>query len=335
MKRKSSKSKHILQAAVAAAFIGSGFPAHADVALKFGWATTDSAADAYNFVAHAFADALQAAKPGYFKVSFFPNRQLGDERDMLQGLQLGTVDSALITNSVIANVDPAFTINDLPFLYPSSEVAYRVLDGKLGRDLLDRLKTRKVAGLAWCDAGFRNMVNRVRPVNSVEDVRGLKMRVIESPLFVRMFSLLDAAGVPMPFGEVFSALQQGTIDGMENPTWAIAASRFDEVTKYLSVTQHIYSAIPILMSGRVFDGLSAEDKNIVMEAAKTACAKERAFNASAETDVIEGMKKRGLTVNTVKDIAPFRKRMDPLYQEYRTKIGPDVFDGWLAAVEGK
>jgi TRAP-type C4-dicarboxylate transport system substrate-binding protein len=89
------------------------------------------------------------------------------------------------------------------------------------------------------------------------------------------------------------------------------------------------------MSGRVFDGLSAEDKNIVMEAAKTACAKERAFNASAETDVIEGMKKRGLTVNTVKDIAPFRKRMDPLYQEYRTKIGPDVFDGWLAAVEGK
>jgi TRAP-type C4-dicarboxylate transport system substrate-binding protein len=159
------------------------------------------------------------------------------------------------------------------------------------------------------------------------------MRVIESPLFVRMFALLNAAGVPMPFGEVFSALQQGTIDGMENPTWAIAANRFDEVTKYLSITRHIYSAIPILMSARLFDSLGAEDKKIVVEAAKTACAKERAFNDLAETKVIDGMVKRGVTVNTVQDIAPFRVQMEPLYKEYRTKIGADVFDGWLAGVD--
>src|ERR1700730_5650193 len=120
--------------------------ARADVTIRFGWATTDSATDAYNVAAHAFADALEASKPGYFKVSFFPNRQLGDERDMLQGLQLGTVDTALITNSVIANVDPAFTINDLPFLYPTSATAFKLLDGKLGEELLGRLKAKKVIG---------------------------------------------------------------------------------------------------------------------------------------------------------------------------------------------
>jgi TRAP-type C4-dicarboxylate transport system substrate-binding protein len=137
----------------------------------------------------------------------------------------------------------------------------------------------------------------------------------------------------MPFGEVFSALQQGTIDGMENPTWAIAANRIDEVTKYLTVTRHIYSAIPILMSARLFDRLNAEDQRLVVRAAQTACAKERDFNDASETNVIEGMAKKGIAVNTISDMGPFRSQMKPLYSEYRSKIGDDLFDRWLKAVE--
>lgn len=325
--------KCLSRSVVALALVGVSLPAKAEVAIKFGWLTTDSETDSYNIVARAFGAALEAAKPNHFKMSYFPNRQLGDERDMLQGLQLGTVDTALITNPVIANIDPAFAINDLPFLYPDTETVYKILDSKLGEDLLQRLRKRKIVGLAWCDSGFRNMVNRSRPINSVEDLHGLKMRVIESPLFVRMFSLLNASGVPMPFGEVFSALQQGTIDGLENPTWSIAASRFDEVVKYLSITRHIYSAIPILMSAKLFDSLSAEDQKIVAEAAKAACAKERAFNATAEAKVIEGMKERGVKVNVVSDMAPFRSRMEPLYADYRAKIGAELFDNWIASVK--
>jgi TRAP-type transport system periplasmic protein len=328
-----AKSKLTIVVLLAVALLGVTRNARAEVTIKFGWATTDSATDSYNFAAHAFADALEAAKPGYFKVGFFPNRLLGDERDMLQGLQLGTVDTALITNSVIANIDPAFTINDLPFLYPTNESAYKVLDGKLGQELFSRLASRKIVGLSWCDAGFRNVINRVRSINSVDDLHGLKIRVIESPLFVRMFGLLNAGGVPMPFGSVFSALQQGTIDGMEGPTWAIASNRFDEVAKYLSLTRHIYSAIPILISGRLFDRLSAEDKKIVTEAAGTACAKERAFDDETDAKVIEGMIKRGVVVNKVSDIAPFRAQVMPLYGEYREKIGVELFDRWLSGVE--
>src|SRR5262249_4008078 len=151
--------------------------AHAEVAIRFGWSTTDAETDSYRFTAHAFADALEAAKPGYFKISYFPNRQLGEEREMMQGLQLGTVDAALITNSGVANVGGSFTVNDLPFLYPTSEAAFKVLDSKLGQELFTKLKAKRVQGLAWCDSGFRNMINGVRPITSVADMKGLKFRV--------------------------------------------------------------------------------------------------------------------------------------------------------------
>lgn len=332
MKLGSARLRRVSFALAAALFTAAG-TAHADVAIRFGWSTTDAETDSYRFTAHAFADALEAAKPGYFKVSFFPNRQLGEEREMMQGLQLGTVDAALITNSVVANVEGSFTVNDLPFLYPNAETAFKVLDSKLGVELFTRLKPKRVQGLAWCDSGFRNMINGVRPITSVADLKGLKFRVIESPLFVRMFTLLDSAGVPMPFGEVFTALQQGTIDGMENPTWNIVSARFDELVKNFSITRHIYSAIPILMSGRLFDRLSDEDKKVVQQAAQTACEKQRVFNAKAEKSIIEGMAKRGVKINEVADMTPFQDRVKPIYDEYRPKIGADLVDRWLEGVK--
>jgi tripartite ATP-independent transporter DctP family solute receptor len=305
----------------------------ADVTIRFGWATTDKETDAYNFAAHHFADALEKAKPGHFEVKFFPNRQLGDEKDMLQGVQLGTVDSGLVTNSIIANVDPAFTINDLPFLYKDAATVYQTLDGPLGQELFDRVKDKKIIGLAWCEAGFRNMANRVRPINTPEDVAGLKFRVIESPLFVGMFTNLGGAGVPMPFGEVFTALQQGTIDGMENPTWSIQSSKINEVTKYLSITRHIYSATPIVMSGKLFDSLSAEDQGIVKAAARQACAEQRAFAQEQEKAIIADLASKGMVVNEIADASAFQAKMQPLYDDYRPKIGSDLMDRWLAAVK--
>jgi len=310
-----------------------GAASAAEVTIKFGWATTDKETDAYNFAAHRFAEALEAAKPGHFEVQFFPNRQLGDETAMLQGVQLGTVDSGLVTNSIIANVDQAFIINDLPFLYKDAATVYATLDGPLGQELFDRVVDKKIIGLAWCEAGFRNMVNRVRPIAAPGDVTGLKFRVIESPLFVGMFTNLGGAGVPMPFGEVFTALQQGTIDGMENPTWSIQANKMDEVTKYLSITRHIYSATPIVMSGRLYDSLSDEDKGLVKAAAKSACDQQRVFAQEQEQTIIADLVSKGLALNEVTDASAFQAKMQPLYDEYRPKIGDDLMNRWLAAVK--
>ena len=305
----------------------------AEVTIKFGWATTDKETDAYNFAAHRFAEALEAAKPGHFEVQFFPKRELGDETAMLQGVQLGTVDSGLVTNSIIANVDQAFIINDLPFLYKDAATVYATLDGPLGQELFARVVDKKIIGLAWCEAGFRNMVNRVRPITAPADVAGLKFRVIESPLFVGMFTNLGGAGVPMPFGEVFTALQQGTIDGMENPTWSIQSSKMNEVTKYLSITRHIYSATPIVMSARLFDSLSDEDKGLVKAAAMSACEQQRAFAQEQEQKIIADLVSKGMELNEVADTTAFREKMQPLYADYRPKIGDDLMTRWLEAVK--
>ncbi len=304
----------------------------AEVKIRLGWATTDLETDAYNFAARAFGAALEEAKPGHFEVAYYPNRTLGDEKDMLQGIQLGTVDSAIITNPIIANVDPSYTINDLPFLYPSSAKVYEVLDGPLGDELFDRVREKKIVGLAWCESGFRNMINRTHPIYTPDDVKGMKFRVIENPLFVGMFTLLDAGGVPMPFGEVFTALQQGTIDGMESPTWSLWANKMTEAADYVSMSRHIYSTAPILMSAKFYDGLSAEDQGLVKAAAQQACVEQRAFSQDYEAKVIELMKANGVQVNEIEDPAAFQVKMQPLYDEYREKIGADIMDRWLAAV---
>lgn len=310
-----------------------GSQAHAaDINIRLGWATTDSETDSYKFAATQFAAALEEAAPGRFNVSFFPNRQLGDEKEMVQGLQLGTVDAALITNSIVANVEPSFLINDLPFLYTSAEQAHEILDGELGQTLFTALAEKRIVGLAFCESGFRNMANNVRPVNSPEDVAGVKYRVMESPIFIGMYQNLGGTAVPMAWGDTFTAMQQGTIDGLEIPTWVVAASKVDEVAKYLSLTQHVYTATPFLMSARLFDRLSPEDRQIVQQAAKTACAEQRQFNVRMESKDIETLEAKGMLVNQVSTPTAFRDKMQPLYDEYRPKIGGELLDQWLAAL---
>jgi tripartite ATP-independent transporter DctP family solute receptor len=322
----------LLTATAAVGLIG-GAAAQAQVSLRFGWATTASETDSYNFAAHRFSEALEKAAPGGFKVSFFPNRQLGDEKEMMQGLRLGTVDVAVITNPVIANVEPAFLVNDLPFLYAGPEQVYATLDGKLGAELFDLLKAKGVVGLGWCDSGFRNMANKTRPIIKPEDVHGVKFRVLESPIFVGMFQRLGGTAVPMPWGELFTALQQGAVDGMEAPTWAIQSAKMNEVTRYLSVTRHIYSASPLLMSARTFGKLDAAQQQAVRKAAVQSCDEQRAFNAKLEGSIFEALTKSGMELNEVKDTQTFRSKMGPLYAEYRDKIGAERMDRWLAAVK--
>lgn len=319
--------------AMAALIQGSGSVADAAEAnIRIGWATTDSDTDSYKFAAQQFAAALEKAAPGRFHVSFFPNRQLGDEKEMVQGMQLGTVDAALITNSVVANVEPSFLINDLPFLYASAEQAHRILDGELGQTLFDKLARKNIVGLAFCESGFRNMINNVRPVATPKDVEGVKYRVMESPIFIGMYRSLGGTAMPMAWGDTFTAMQQGTIDGLEIPTWVVAAAKMNEVSKYLSLTHHVYTATPLMMSAKAFKKLGGDDRKIVRQAARTACDEQRKFNARMEDKDIETLKAKGMTVNDVSAPAAFRDKMRPVYDEYRPKIGAELMDQWMAAL---
>lgn len=305
----------------------------AETTIKLGWATTDAEKDAYAYAAREFKRLLEEAKPDQFEVKLFPNRQLGDEKEMVQGMQLGTVDAGIITNSVVANVVPEFQVNDLPFLYTSREQAHAVLDGKMGQKLLGKLEAKDMVGLAFCESGFRNMINNARPVKQPTDVEGVKYRVMESPIFIGMYDNLGGSAVPMAWGDTFTAVQQGTVDGLEIPTWVIEAAKLYEVTDYLSLTQHVYTAAPLLVSKKTYDSLSAENQKLLQETAATACENQRTFNAETEQEIIATLKEKGMEVNDVASPAAFQDQMQPIYDEYRPKIGAEFMDQWMAALE--
>ena len=225
--------------------LGSGMAmAQAKTIIKLGWTSSAGDTDPYAVGAREFKKAVEANSQGRIEVQLFPNRQLGDEKPMLEGMRLGTVDAGVITNAVIAQIEPAFQVNDLPFLYESEAQAQAVLDGPVGKKMAAKLDAKGIKLLGFMEGGFRNMINNVRPVLKPDDVKGVKYRVMQNPVFIGMFSSMGGNAVPMAWGETFTAVQQGTIDGLEIPLAVIDQNKYFEVTKYLSLTNHTYSAIP-------------------------------------------------------------------------------------------
>ena len=301
--------------------------------LRIGWTSGDGAQDPYAIGARLFKQALERRVGERVDVQLFPNRALGDERPMLDGMRLGTVDMGVITNAVIAQVEPAFQVNDMPFLFSGEEQAHRVLDGQVGTALKARLEARGVVPLGYMEGGFRHMINNVRPVARPEDLRGIKFRVLQSPIYIEMFRSLGGNAVPMAWGETFTAVQQGAIDGLEIPLGVIDQNKYYEVTKYLSLTGHIYSMIGLLMAKRTFDRLPAELKGPVAEAAAEATRAQRAANAAANAGFLESLRRHGMQINEVADKAAFRRGVLPMYESFRGQIGADIVRDALAAVQ--
>ena len=306
--------------------------AEAEQKIRFAWVTPNSPTDPYAITGRLFKEKVEAKTGGEVTVQLFPNRQLGDEKEILEGVRFGTIEGGVITNAVVANVEQALQVNDLPFLYADEPQAHRVLDGELGQELLARLSDKGIVGLRFCEGGFRNMINNVRPVVEPNDVQGVKYRVMENPVYLGMYSALGGNAVPMAWAEVFSSVQQGALDGLEIPIMIVNATKMYEVTKYLSLTNHTYSAIVLVMSKRVFDKLSPEQQKAVREAAVETCDEQREENASNVKKTVEELKAKGMEVNAVKDPAAFRKLVQPVYEEFRSSIGSERLDAFLAAV---
>lgn len=301
--------------------------------IKLGWVTPDSKDDPYAIGAHAFKDAVEKAANGRIEVELFPNRQLGDEKQLLEGIRFGTVDAGVIVNSVVSQLEPAYSVNDLPFLFASEAQAYKVLDGKVGHALAKKLEAKGVVELAFMEGGFRSMVNNVRPVNTPGDVEGVKYRVMQNPIYIAMFSSLGGSAIPMAWGETFTAMQQGTIDGLEMPVALVSAAKYYEVAKYLSLTNHTYSVANLLISKRVLEKMPKDLQAIVRAAGKSATQVQRDTHRALAKTIAASLVEKGMKVNTVADVRPFRKAVAPVYAKARDTVGPELMDAVLEAVK--
>lgn len=304
----------------------------AKTVLKFGWTTSDSAQDPMAIGARAFKAALEASSKGTMEVQLFPNRQLGDDRPLLEGLRFGTVDVAIVTNAVVAQIEPSFNLNDLPFLYATEAQARKVLDGKVGQELGKRLNAKGITVLGFMEAGFRNMINNKKPVQTPGDVAGVKYRVMQNPVFIDMFTALGGSAVPMAWGETFTAVQQGTIDGLELPLSFIDSLKVYEVTKYLSLTNHTYTTLELLASNRTLAKLTPGQRKLVMEAGKVATAQQRKTNFENTEQMLGVLESKGMTINKVNDPAAFRKAVAPMYDKFKAGAGGDLLAATLEQV---
>jgi len=305
----------------------------ADLTIKLGWPSSAGETDPYAVGARAFKQAVEAESKGRIEVQLFPNRALGDEKPLLEGMRLGTVEAGIVTNAVVAQIEPAFQINDMPFLYSDEAQAQKILDGPVGEKLRKKLATKHVVVLGYMEGGFRAMINNVRPVSTPADVKGVKYRVMQNPVYIAMFSSLGGNAVPMAWAETFTAVQQGAIDGLEVPPTVIDQNKLFEVTKFLSLTNHTYSVIELLMSKRIFDKQPDDLKQAIVKAAAEATKQQRAASLKASHEVIATLESKGMKVNRVADIAPFRESVKAVYEQFKPSVGPDVMEDVLAAVK--
>ncbi|MFC3606789.1 TRAP transporter substrate-binding protein [Stutzerimonas tarimensis] len=319
-------AKTLITSTLMAATLATASLAHAATTLRLGWTTADSEVDPYAIAARYFKEELETAAPGQFDVKFFPSNQLGNDTDMLQGMQFGTLDAGVITGTQLGTLDRSFQLLDLPFLFKDREQAHQALNGELGKELFSRLDKQGIVGLGFGEAGFRHTINNTREIKAPGDLNGIKLRVQPSDLFIASFRALGANPVPMAWSDAFTAVQQGTVDGLEIPLAVIYANKYAGAVKYLSLTNHTYNALPLLISKQVFSRLSEEQQAAVRTAAEKAIERQRAEVAKNEQQLIEKIKAEGMAVNEVANTQAFREAVRPVYEEYRPRIGADLVD---------
>jgi len=301
--------------------------------IKLAWTSGDGATDPYAVGGRAFKEALEKRLGDRYEIRLFPNRQLGDEKTALDGIRLGTIDMGIITNAVVAQIDQTYQLNDLPFLYADEAQAQKILDGPVGKKLAAHLEAKGIKTLGVMEGGFRNMVNNVRPVAKPEDVKGVKFRVMQNPVYIAMFSSMGGNAVPMAWGETFTAVQQGAIDGLEIPLAVIEQNKIFEITKYLSLTNHTYSAIHLIINKRLFDRFPADVQKAFLEAGAEATAKQREKAAEVSKEIVTKLKEHGMAVNPVADMQPFRDSVKHVYEQFKPTIGAELFEETMAAVK--
>ncbi|WP_280770442.1 TRAP transporter substrate-binding protein [Salipaludibacillus daqingensis] len=282
-----------------------------------------------------FKEIVEEQTDGAIHVETYHSGQLGDDRSMMEALQLGSQEVTVPSTAPIANFISEFSIFDFPFLFPNSDVADEVLDGEVGQKFLDMLDDQNLKGLAYWENGFRDLTNSDREVATVEDFEGLTIRTMENDLHLDAFRAMGANPTPMAFTELFTALQQGTVDGQENPFATIYLEGFYEVQDYVSDTHHIYSPFVFMMSKSFYDSLPDDYQEIVDSAALEAGEYQRELNREANDQYLEELIEEGMTFTEVTDEAreEMREVIEPVIEEYAAQLDQSLVDEVFQAIE--
>lgn len=295
--------------------------AHAQTVLKIGYATSPTSH--YGVGSTVFCEEMEKGTQGRYKCQQFPNSALGGEREQIEAVQLGTQDIVNTSTGPLGNFVPEVKIVDIPFLFRDYAHARKVMDGPIGQDLQKKMEAKGLINLAWTENGFRHMTNSKRAIVQATDASGLKMRTMENKVHMDGYKTFGILPTPMPFPELFTALQQGTVDGQENPIPVILASKFSQVQKHLSLTGHVYSPAALIISPAVWSKLSAADKQVFLDAGKKAAAAQRKKVNDDEDNGIAQLEKEGMQVVKQVNGESFRKAVAPAYQQYAKEFGAD------------
>jgi len=274
--------------------------------------------------AQRFSEIVEKKSGGKMKVKLFASGVLGGDAAVISSLQGGTVDLTMAIPGLLSGMAREFSLFDLPFLFNNEKEADGVLDGPVGRKLLDKLPEKGLIGLTYFEHGFRNVTNSRRPVARMEDLQGLKLRVMQIPVMIDAFSALGSNPLPLPLPEVYTALEQRAVDGQENPYSLVEASKYYEVQKYGSDTRHAFNPVVLLFSKKVWDRLSEDERKILLDAARETQPFQRAANREVNAKAAEFLKGKGmvLTEFPAQERERLRDKLKPVTDKYVKQIDP-------------
>ncbi|MGM0897821.1 MAG: DctP family TRAP transporter solute-binding subunit [Bacillota bacterium] len=281
-----------------------------------------------------FKEKLESESDGRITVELYPNGQLyGSDREAIEAVQLGNIEMTIPAVAAMASFNEKFQVFDLPFLFNNNEAAYEALDGELGQELMADLESNGLKGLVFGENGFRHVSNNEGPIEKPEDMEGLKMRTLESPLHTDTFNAFGANASPFAFGELYTALQQGTYDAMDCPISLYYTNKFYEVQDYLTLTGHVYAATSLLMNDDFYNELPEDLQQLLTEASEEFREQQRELAQQQDSEFLEQLEAEGMQINDLTDEQrdAFREAAAPVYEKYEGQIGEDLIDRALEA----
>lgn len=276
--------------------------------LRFGYEAPRS--DTQHIAAKKFNDLLKEKTKGEIKLSLFPDSTLGNAQTMISAVRGGTIDLEMSGSPNFSGLEQKLNVIDIPFIFKNREHVYKVLDGEIGQGLLKTLEDKGLKGLAFWDVGFRAFSNSKNPVNSPDDIKGLKVRTNQNPMYIQAFTLFGANPVPMPLAELYTALETRAVDAQEHPIGIFWSTKLYEVQKYLSLTNHGYTPLIVVMNKAKFDALAPELQTALISAAQEAGKYQRELNVQNEQEIISNLRKAGIEVIEEVDNAPFKAKIE-------------------------
>jgi tripartite ATP-independent transporter DctP family solute receptor len=276
--------------------------------------------------AQKFAELVAQKSGGKIQVKLFPGGALGGDVQTISALQGGTLEMTVLNAGILQSQVKEFAVYDFPFLFNNAQEADAVTDGAFGKGLFSKLEAKNLVGLNYWDLGFRNLTNSKRAITKADEIAGLKIRVIQSPIYIDLFNALGANATPMPFPEVYPALEQKAIDGQENPATVIRANKFNEVQKYLTLTRHIYNPQALVVSKKFWDKLTADEKALITEAAAQATTFQRGVSRTQADVALDDLKKSGMQVTELApaEVAKLREKVKPVIDKQTAMVGADT-----------